>query len=79
MTLEDAGEEHIAGRQRRIERLRRAAAGIAQCLFAGSLALYGQKRSPYIDRFISFFRGGVRMRVLIAGATGAIGRPLIRA
>src|SRR5260370_399550 len=30
MTLEDAGEDQIAHRQRRIERLRRAAAGVAQ-------------------------------------------------
>jgi len=35
MTLEDAGEDQIAHRQRRIERLRRAAAGVAQRLFAG--------------------------------------------
>src|SRR5260370_35889903 len=35
MTLEDAGEDQIAQRQRRIERLRRAAAGVAQCLVAG--------------------------------------------
>src|SRR6266576_2379752 len=30
MALEDAGEDQIAQRQRRIERLRRAAAGVAQ-------------------------------------------------
>ncbi len=30
VTLEDAGEDHVAQRQRRIERLRRAAAGVAQ-------------------------------------------------
>ena len=35
MALEDAGEDQIAHRQRRIERLRRAAAGVAQCLFGG--------------------------------------------
>src|SRR5229473_3489474 len=35
MTLEDAGEDQIAQRQRRIERLRRAAAGVAQRLVAG--------------------------------------------
>src|SRR6266481_1252525 len=35
MTLEDAGEDQIAHRQRRRERLRRAAAGVAQCLVAG--------------------------------------------
>ena len=35
MTLEDAGEDQIAQRQRRIERLCRAAAGVAQCLGAG--------------------------------------------
>ena len=34
MTLEDAGEDQIAHRQRRIERLRRAAAGGAQRLVA---------------------------------------------
>jgi 2-alkyl-3-oxoalkanoate reductase len=37
----------------------------------------GRKRS-FIDRLQIPFRGGDRMRVLIAGATGAIGRPLIR-
>ena len=36
MTLEDAGEDQITQRQRRIERLRRAAAGVAQCLVAGA-------------------------------------------
>jgi hypothetical protein len=36
MTLENAGEDQIAHRQRRIERLRRAAAGVAQCLVAGA-------------------------------------------
>jgi hypothetical protein len=35
MTLEDAGEDQIAHRQCRIERLCRAAAGVAQCLVAG--------------------------------------------
>jgi hypothetical protein len=35
MTLEDAGEDQIAQRQRRIERLCRAAAGVAQRLVAG--------------------------------------------
>ncbi|MGB9649570.1 MAG: hypothetical protein WCB44_31345 [Stellaceae bacterium] len=35
MTLEDAGENQIAHRQRRIERLCRAAARVAQCLDAG--------------------------------------------
>jgi hypothetical protein len=35
MTLEDAGEDQIAHRQRQIERLRRAAAGVAKRLFAG--------------------------------------------
>ena len=35
MTLEDAGEDQIAHRQRRIERLCRAAAGVAQRLVAG--------------------------------------------
>ena len=35
MTLEDAGEDQIAQRQRRVERLRRAAAGVAQRLLAG--------------------------------------------
>jgi hypothetical protein len=34
MTLEDAGEDQIAHRQRRIERLCRAAAGVAQRLVA---------------------------------------------
>src|SRR6266481_3290612 len=34
MTLEDAGEDQIAQRQRRIERLRRAAARVAQRLVA---------------------------------------------
>jgi hypothetical protein len=34
MTLEHAGEDQIAQRQRRIERLCRAAAGVAQCLVA---------------------------------------------
>jgi hypothetical protein len=36
MTLEDAGEDQIAHRQRRIERLGRAAAGVAQRLVAGA-------------------------------------------
>ena len=46
MTLEDAGEDQIAHRQRRIERLRRAAAGVAQCLVAGpaDLALPPRRR-----------------------------------
>src|SRR6266436_2858399 len=35
MTLEDAGEDQIAHRQRRIERLRGTAARAAQCLVAG--------------------------------------------
>ena len=35
MTLEDAGEDQIAQRQRRIERLCRAAAGVAWRLVAG--------------------------------------------
>jgi hypothetical protein len=35
MTLEDAGEDHVAQRQRRIEPLCRAAAGVAQRLVAG--------------------------------------------
>jgi hypothetical protein len=35
MTLEDAGEDQIAQRQRRIERLCRAAAGVAPRLVAG--------------------------------------------
>src|SRR6266446_5704718 len=35
MTLEDAGEDQIAHRQRRIERLCRAAARVAQRLVAG--------------------------------------------
>jgi hypothetical protein len=35
MTLEDAGEDQIAHRQRRVERLRRAAARVAQRLVAG--------------------------------------------
>jgi hypothetical protein len=35
MTLEDAGEDHVAHRQCRIERLGRAAAGVAQRLVAG--------------------------------------------
>jgi hypothetical protein len=39
MTLEDAGEDQIAQRQRRIERLRRAAAGVAQRLAAGAADL----------------------------------------
>jgi hypothetical protein len=34
MTLEDAGEDQIAHRQRRIERLRRTAAGVTQYLVA---------------------------------------------
>jgi len=38
----------------------------------------GRTRSPYIRGFTSSFTDGNRMRVLIAGATGAIGRPLIR-
>jgi hypothetical protein len=46
MTLEDAGEDQIAHRQRRIERLRRAAARVAQCLVAGAadLALLPRRR-----------------------------------
>src|SRR5437870_6240196 len=36
MALEDAGEDQVAQRQRRIERLGRAAAGVAQCLVAGA-------------------------------------------
>jgi hypothetical protein len=36
MALEDAGEDQIAQRQRRIERLRGAAAGVAQRLLAGA-------------------------------------------
>src|ERR1700719_1941203 len=39
MTLEDAGEDQIAQRQRRIERLCRAAAGVAQRLVAGAADL----------------------------------------
>ena len=35
MTFEDAAEDQIAQRQRRIERLCRAAGGVAQRLFAG--------------------------------------------
>ena len=35
MALEDAGEDHVAHRQRRIERLGRAAAGVAQRPVAG--------------------------------------------
>src|SRR6516164_9488263 len=35
MTLEDSGEDHVAQRQGRIERLGRAAAGIAQCSGTG--------------------------------------------
>jgi hypothetical protein len=35
MALEDPGEDQIAHRQRRIERLCRAAPGVAQRLFAG--------------------------------------------
>jgi hypothetical protein len=35
MALEDAGEDQIAQRQCRIERLGRAAAGVAQCLVSG--------------------------------------------
>jgi hypothetical protein len=35
MTLEDAGEDHLAHRRCRIERLCRAAAGVAQRLVAG--------------------------------------------
>jgi hypothetical protein len=35
MTLEDAGEDQIAQRQRRVERLCRAAAGVAPRLVAG--------------------------------------------
>src|ERR1700720_4662864 len=35
MTLEDAGEDQISHRQRRVERLRRATAHVAQRLFAG--------------------------------------------
>jgi hypothetical protein len=35
MTLEDAGEDQIAHRERRIERLDRATAGVAQRLVAG--------------------------------------------
>src|SRR5438132_807579 len=46
MPLEDAGEDQIAQRQRRIERLRRTAAGVAQCLVAGpaDLALPSRRR-----------------------------------
>jgi hypothetical protein len=39
MTLEDAGEDHVAQRQRRIERLGRAAAGVAQYPGTGSADL----------------------------------------
>src|SRR5690348_15024181 len=63
--------------QRRIERLCRAA-DLARFLRAGPLAFCGQKRSPYIDPLHILLTGGQRMRILIAGATGAIGRPLIR-
>jgi hypothetical protein len=46
MALGDAGEDHVAQRQRRIERLCRAAAGIAQRLVAGpaDLALPPRRR-----------------------------------
>src|SRR5438128_1686346 len=46
MTLENTGEDQIAHRQRRIERLRRAAAGVAQRLVAGpaDLALPSRRR-----------------------------------
>jgi hypothetical protein len=46
MTLEDAGEDQIAQRQRRIERLRGTAAGVAQRHFAGpaDLALPPRRR-----------------------------------
>jgi hypothetical protein len=39
VALEDAGEDQIAQRQRRLERLGRAAAGVAQCLVAGTADL----------------------------------------
>ena len=31
-----------------------------------------------VDTLIKFLESGMAMRILIAGATGAIGRPLIR-
>src|SRR5262245_12635469 len=39
VALEDAGEDHVAQRERRIERLRRPAARVAQGLFAGTADL----------------------------------------
>jgi hypothetical protein len=48
MTLEDAGEDQIAQRQRRIERLRRAAAGVAQCLLAGPAAPHRRAIPVYV-------------------------------
>src|SRR5438874_3860858 len=46
MTLEDAGEDHVAHRQCRIERLGFPAAGVAQCSGAGpaDLALPPRRR-----------------------------------
>jgi hypothetical protein len=45
MTLEDAGEDQIAHRQRRIDGLRRAAARVAQRLVAGPADLALPSRS----------------------------------
>src|SRR6202043_15901 len=65
MTLEDAGEDQIAHRQRRIERLRRAAAGVAQRLVAGpaDLALPARRRVQ-AERQVERFGGGPDRLVL---------------
>jgi hypothetical protein len=64
MTLEDDGEDQIAHRQRRIERLRRAAAGVAQCLVAGpaDLAL-PSRRGVHAQRQVE--RGGGPERLVL--------------
>jgi len=64
MTLKDAGEDHVAHRQCRIERLCRAAAGVAQRPGTGSADLALPSRRRMQARRHAERRGGGRERLV---------------
>ena len=77
MALEDAGEDHVAHRQRRIERLGRAAAGVAQRPGTGpaDLALPSRRRVQ-AQRHVERGGGGPERLVLGLVVAPVLGRIL---
>jgi hypothetical protein len=65
MTLEDAGEDHVAQRQRRIERLRHTAAGVAQRSGTGPADLALPPRGRVQAQWQVERRGGGPQRLVL--------------